>query len=112
MLGYAYPGNVRQLESFVEQMAVFADDAGRIDVEALPEDLLQHPPSIQSVESHASAPEMTGNIAESERRMIEAALLRSVNIGEAARTLGIGRTTLWRKMREYGLQFDTGARPR
>lgn len=55
---------------------------------------------------------MTGNIAESERRMIEAALLRSVNIGEAARTLGIGRTTLWRKMREYGLQFDTGARPR
>lgn len=112
VLGYGYPGNVRQLESFVEQMAVFADDAGRIDVDALPEDLLQYLPPVQSVDSHVSAPDTPGNIAESERRMIEAALLRSVNIGEAARTLGIGRTTLWRKMREYGLQFDTGGRPR
>jgi DNA-binding NtrC family response regulator len=112
VLGYPYPGNVRQLESFVEQMAVFADDAGFIDVDALPEDLLQHvPPAAHQAERPAAAvPEMTGNIAESERRMIEAALQRATNISEAARILGIGRTTLWRKMREYGLQFDTGAR--
>lgn len=112
VLGYPYPGNIRQLESFVEQMAVFADDAGHIDIDALPEDLLQQ--GLQPVmrNDHAGMPEATGSIADSERRMIESTLLRSANIGEAARVLGIGRTTLWRKMREYDLHFNPNGRNR
>lgn len=107
VLGYHYPGNIRQLENFVEQMAVFADDAGQIDLHALPEDLLEQaaPPVLKSEPTELSA--ATGSIAESERRMIEATLLRCSNIGEAARVLGIGRTTLWRKMRDYNLQFKS-----
>ncbi|MCD6706946.1 MAG: sigma-54 dependent transcriptional regulator [Thiobacillus sp.] len=112
VLGYGYPGNIRQLESFVEQMAVFAEDSGRIDIDALPEDILQHAVPSFAPDSQAGPPESAGSIAESERRMIESTLLRSVNIGEAARTLGIGRTTLWRKMREYGLHFEPGGRSR
>ncbi|OYX27012.1 MAG: Fis family transcriptional regulator [Hydrogenophilales bacterium 32-62-9] len=112
VLGYAYPGNIRQLESFVEQMAVFADDAGHIDTDALPEDLLQQtlPPVTRN--GSAGLVETTGSIADSERRMIESTLLRSANIGEAARVLGIGRTTLWRKMREYDLHFSPNGRNR
>ncbi|OYZ56483.1 MAG: Fis family transcriptional regulator, partial [Hydrogenophilales bacterium 17-61-76] len=107
-----YPGNIRQLESFVEQMAVFADDAGHIDTDALPEDLLQQtlPPVTRN--GSAGLVETTGSIADSERRMIESTLLRSANIGEAARVLGIGRTTLWRKMREYDLHFGPNGRNR
>lgn len=112
VLGYPYPGNIRQLESFVEQMAVFADDTGCIDVDALPEDLIQQtfPPVIRN--APADPVDTMGSIADSERRMIESTLLRSTNIGEAARLLGIGRTTLWRKMREYGLHFNPSGRNR
>ena len=111
VLGYSYPGNIRQLENFVEQMAVFADDAGQVDLDALPEDLLQQslPPPAHH-DGHAATPEAAGSIAEAERRMIGDALQRSVNIGEAARILGIGRTTLWRKMREYDLHFNPHGR--
>ena len=112
VLGYPYPGNIRQLESFVEQMAVFADDAGHIDVDALPEDLLQQAAPLAAKNGHTELAEGSGSIADSERRMIEAALQRSVNIGEAARVLGIGRTTLWRKMREYNLHFHPHGRTR
>lgn len=112
VLGYAYPGNIRQLESFVEQMAVFADDAGHIDIDALPEDLLQYGASPGMSDAPSALPEPGGSIADSERHAIESTLLRSANIGEAARVLGIGRTTLWRKMREYGLHFDSGGRRR
>ena len=112
VLGYPYPGNIRQLESFVEQMAVFADDAGHIDVDALPEDLLQQAAPLAAKSGHAELAEGSGSIADSERRMIEATLQRSVNIGEAARVLGIGRTTLWRKMREYNLHFHPHGRSR
>jgi len=111
VLGYPYPGNIRQLESFVEQMAVFADDAGHIDVDALPEDLQQQTAPLAMKNGHAELTE-SGSIADSERRMIEATLLRSINIGEAARVLGIGRTTLWRKMREYNLHFHPHGRSR
>ena len=102
VLAYSYPGNVRQLESFVEQMVAFADDKGVIDVDSLPEELLhdQHktPDPLQRP-AFADG----GTIAESERAAIEAAIARYGRIEDAARELGIGRTTLWRKMRQYNI---------
>jgi DNA-binding NtrC family response regulator len=122
VLDFPYPGNIRQLESFVEQMVVFADESGQIDLDALPEDLLQHVPISASLSAPVSAsspghepalqesPRETGSIAESERHLIESALQRANHIGEAARILGIGRTTLWRKMRDYNLQLGGHSR--
>lgn len=112
VLAYPYPGNIRQLENFVEQMVVFADEQGVIDINALPEDLLQHLGSIP-VTNDAPAPLSqgeSGSLAKTERMLIEAALQRARHIGEAARELGIGRTTLWRKMREFNLQFTPSRR--
>ncbi|WP_028989772.1 sigma-54 dependent transcriptional regulator [Thermithiobacillus tepidarius DSM 3134] len=105
LVGYSYPGNIRELESFVEQMAVFADENDWIDVDALPEEVLKH--SKTSASPHR---ERSGvlNLALSERLLIESALERFESISEAARELGIGRTTLWRKMRQYGLQAEGG----
>lgn len=111
VLAYAYPGNIRQLESFVEQMVVFADEQGRIDLSALPEDLLQHQGSLAKADEPPSLPSPEGgSLAKTERMLIESALQRANHIGEAARELGIGRTTLWRKMREFNIQFTPARR--
>lgn len=101
IMGYPYPGNVRQLENFVEQMVVFADDSGTIDVDALPEDLLQYRPATE--QPLAPEAELPATLAGSERALIENALRKYSHLADAARELGIGRTTLWRKMREYNI---------
>lgn len=100
VLAYDYPGNVRQLVSLVEQMAAFAARDGSIDVADLPEDLLE--PRRSAITEHAAVGDGS-LLAESERAAIETALARYDNLSDAARELGIGRTTLWRKMRQYQL---------
>lgn len=102
IMAYPYPGNVRQLENFVEQMVVFADESGAIDLDALPEDLLQYRPQATA---HAPPTEVLAmtTFAGSERALIENALRKYPHLADAARELGIGRTTLWRKMREYNI---------
>lgn len=104
LLSYPFPGNVRELASMIEQMVVFADEHGRVDVQDLPEELIG---LVEPAMSAAVAPgDESYNLAESERLLIEAALARFDNLSEAARELGIGRTTLWRKIRQYGLSAD------
>lgn len=103
VLAYPYPGNIRQLENMVEQMVVFADAAGTIGVEALPEDLLSAVMPITRAPAQ-STPGGGLNIAESERQLIESALRRCENISNAAQELGMARTTLWRRMKQYKLE--------
>ena len=101
VLAYGFPGNVRQLENLTEQMAVFADPHGFIDVDSLPEELLDA--AAPRTDSGVARPPSL-NLAQSERQVIEAALERYDNLTEVARSLGIGRTTLWRKLRLYDIR--------
>ncbi|MGJ4931518.1 sigma-54-dependent transcriptional regulator [Bradyrhizobium sp. HKCCYLS2038] len=96
VLSYSYPGNIRQLESFIEQMVVFSAAEGVIDSDALPEEL-------SLVETSAAA-DVDLSLGKSERIMIEAALSGSQTLSDVARRLGIGRTTLWRKIRQHNIQ--------
>ena len=100
LLDFAFPGNVRQLETMVEQMVVFADDSGVIDLDALPEEVLQQ--SGRAPEEPVRRAQPT-SLAENEQQVIEAALERYDSLTEVARNLGIGRTTLWRKLRQYNI---------
>ncbi len=97
-----WPGNVRELLGVVESAAIRSEGA-QIGVEHLP-------PEIRS----ASAPgdPLSGEHdryaapaeAAAERAAILAALEASDGHREkAARMLGMSRTTLWRKMKDYGL---------
>jgi transcriptional regulator of acetoin/glycerol metabolism len=59
-----------------------------------------------------AAPEAVGPLERSEANAIRAALRRhDGRLGQAARELGVSRTTLWRKMRKYGLRADVTASP-
>jgi len=91
---YGWPGNVRELSNAVKHGAVLS--AGKdVDVGHLPQEVLLPAP--------ARRDELC-TLAELEREHI-VRVLRACGgrHGEAARVLGIGRTTLWRKLGDYGL---------
>jgi transcriptional regulator of acetoin/glycerol metabolism len=70
-----------------------------VDVEHLPEEILSVP---------VAAPRALGTLAEVERQHVLRALEAcGGNQVEAARALGIGRTTLWRKLRAFGIVAGT-----
>jgi len=94
---HPWPGNVRELENAIERAAVMCDD-GRIRVEHLPPSILE-PDRLRSAEAGGTK----RTLAEVERDYVFT-VLKSVdgNRTHAAKTLGIGATTLWRKLKEWG----------
>ena len=99
LLRYPWPGNVRELENAIERAAILARDAS-----VAPADLPPHVSAgLQLGPSPALPQQMT--LAESERIHILQTLERfGRNHSGAAEALGIGRTTLWRKLKEYGIE--------
>jgi two-component system response regulator HydG len=103
LLSYDWPGNVRQLRNVVESMVV-VDYDGLLDVDDLPEELggTTEPagePSTASLMALVGKP-----LTEIERLFVAETLrLSAGNREEAAKMLGIGERTLYRKIKEYGL---------
>ena len=96
---YSWPGNVRQLLSALESAAISAGEGGRIEAQHLPEEIreAQDAGQLGARYKASSAPD-------DERAAIEAALAHAGGtLSRAAELLGMGRTTLWRKMRAYGI---------
>ncbi len=129
LMAYDYPGNIRQLENIIEH-AVTLCEHDHILLEDLPEyltgdeqgpvayvpQLSWAPPEAAPAGAHASAPphlhreetmqspDTLLTLAELERDYIQRALdVCQRNHTEAARRLGISRSTLWRKLKEHGV---------
>jgi two-component system response regulator HydG len=103
MLAYEWSGNVRELRNFVESMVV-VDYDGLLDVDDLPEELAE-PSEVVATTPTASLAALVGKSLEEIERMFVAETLRVTggNREEAARMLGIGERTLYRKIREFEL---------
>jgi DNA-binding NtrC family response regulator len=98
LLRYPWPGNVRELENAVERAAILSR-SDRVE----PDDL---PPHVSAGLQLGPSPALPRQIslADAERAHILQTLERfGRNHSGAAEALGIGRTTLWRKLKEYGL---------
>jgi two-component system response regulator HydG len=103
LLTFSWPGNVRQLRNVVESMVV-VDYDGLLDLDDLPEELAG--PAGPSPEPQStSLAGLVGRSLEEIERLFLAETLRACgsNREEAARLLGIGERTLYRKIKEYGL---------
>jgi two-component system response regulator HydG len=101
MLAYNWPGNVRELRNLIEGMVVLDTD-GVLNVNDVEdEDLLRKMRLPESPVAGASG--LVGRpLAEVERYYVEQALqLGGGNREEAARMLGIGERTLYRKIKEW-----------
>jgi two-component system response regulator HydG len=103
LLGFDWPGNVRQLRNVIESMVV-VDYDGLLDSDDLPEELADRvePPGEPPAQNLAS---LVGKSLEEIEKLFIAETLRGTggNREEAARMLGIGERTLYRKLKEYGL---------
>jgi two-component system, NtrC family, response regulator HydG len=90
---YAWPGNVRELQHVIERAVILTDHPTLSE-----EDLLLSP---------AAKPGQTivpSNLEDMEKDAIRNALARHHgNLSKTARELGLGRTTLYRKIQKYGL---------
>lgn len=98
LLRYSWPGNVRELENTVEYM-VNMMERGRINTETLPKMLLKKPKS-------PTTPEEIRPLSELEAQEIHKAIAfygdTTLGKEQAAKALGIGIATLYRKLAQYG----------
>jgi transcriptional regulator with PAS, ATPase and Fis domain len=96
---YQYPGNVRELESIVSHAVIMAD-GHMIHAQDLPDNVRAQVPPRLALPNYAD--EDIPTISEMEARLIKSALEKlDGNQTEVAKRLGISRSTLWRKMKQY-----------
>jgi transcriptional regulator with PAS, ATPase and Fis domain len=94
LMSYAWPGNVRELKHVIERAALVAH-GDTIEAWDLPQEIAF---SKRVDEDH------TLNVKSNERRLIRLALEQAHgNRQAAAKTLNMSLSTLWRKMKVYGL---------
>jgi two-component system, NtrC family, response regulator HydG len=103
---YDWPGNIRQLENVVQQ-AVLVSKGTELRWEDLPEPIRESkivPVSVPPAPNQPARKALDISRDNAERVVIEQAL-RSNNYSRSrtARSLGISRVTLYKKMRKYGL---------
>jgi transcriptional regulator with PAS, ATPase and Fis domain len=100
LLRHEYPGNVRELENIIEHAFVLCRGE-RIDLSCLPKELSEE----GVLQPEDRSPQSVKPLKRSEAQVIEETLKRhGRSRRETAQELGIDRTTLWRKMKEYGLR--------
>lgn len=99
LLAYPWPGNAREMESVLERAALQAD-GHPIDLPHLPALIREGRPLTVT----AALAEPVRTLAEAEQAAIRTAWQATGgNVTRAARLLGVGRTTLWRKLKALGL---------
>jgi PAS domain S-box-containing protein len=102
LMGYHYPGNIRELENIIEYAFVLCRGK-EIQRKHLPIEVqdynITQPESTQTM-----APKPVSPIQAAEKNAIEEILIKHHGSRQkAAEEMGIHKTTLWRKMKKYGI---------
>ncbi|HEX9050997.1 MAG TPA: propionate catabolism operon regulatory protein PrpR [Anaeromyxobacter sp.] len=98
---YAWPGNVRELENVLERVAVLYAQHGAAPARVAPDDLRAVLPELfQAAEAGSGPGDLRRARGAEEVAVIERVVVEcGGNMSEAAKRLGIGRSTLYRKLR-------------
>ncbi|NUM74103.1 sigma-54-dependent Fis family transcriptional regulator, partial [candidate division KSB1 bacterium] len=99
LMAYNWPGNVRELENAIERAVVLSSTR-----EITPKDLPNTVRSIGEKRIYESDNTLSSWIEKLEEEALRNALLENGgNISQTAKKLGIGRATIYRKAKKYGL---------
>jgi two-component system, NtrC family, response regulator HydG len=116
MMSHAWPGNVRELQNAVERAAIVMPEGSEVDARALDDfQLLEQtgsralvlgsPGTGLDLDALLGKVTLSDAVRDFEQRLIMRALERAQgNRSEAARLLGMNRTTLLAKLRRLGLE--------
>ncbi|MFH1771998.1 MAG: sigma-54 dependent transcriptional regulator [Candidatus Omnitrophota bacterium] len=102
LCSYSWPGNIRELENVIER-AVILCKSEFINEEDVPQLFCEVDSGTDGL-SRKDQGSLKDTLKDSEKEIIEQALFEcNGNRKRAAQNLGINRTTLYNKMREFGL---------
>jgi transcriptional regulator with GAF, ATPase, and Fis domain len=114
---HSWPGNVRELKHWVERMVALQTNNGALELQGFQ---IPDPPRPVVVglaggagrQEAASDSQPTLSLRDGELRLISAALAAADgNRARAAELLGVSRTTLYRRIKEYGADLHVCERP-
>lgn len=121
LLTHPWKGNIRELENVIQRALILSRNNERLELEVLPRDIQNLIPDLEKISveedkdilAPSPSPEVPLPILEPdkilpfdevEKRVLQHALkLTKGNVSQAAKELGIGRTTLYRKLEKYHL---------
>ena len=95
LMGYDYPGNVRELRNILERASVLAGD-DMIQVKHLRFDSI----SVHNPQASASLENVNGKLSVKEERILSALKNNAGNRSKAARSLGMSERTIYRHVRQ------------
>ena len=99
LMGFSWPGNVRQLENVVTKALVLAE-GNRITAADIELPVEGAPPS--------ACVDRTAFMEHEAERIAEALAANRWNVAKVSRLLGIPRPTLYRKLKRYGISRGSG----
>jgi two-component system response regulator HydG len=98
---YPWPGNIRELENAIEQAFILADK-NLLEIKHFPFEIRR------AAENGIPPPPAEVSPRAEEEHIRKALLAAKGNKGDAAEMLGMHRSSLWRKMREYRIDKGFG----
>lgn len=99
---YPWPGNIREIETVLERAALLFEGP-QIELDSLPLAIVKR----SALMKGKSVVQPIQTLVEAEKSAILTATQAAQgNLTKAARSLGISRTTLWRKMKELGISTE------
>jgi DNA-binding NtrC family response regulator len=99
LVGHPWKGNIRELDNALQRAVIFGD-APLVTVADLPPDLSPQSGDPSTVDDLSEA------VRRFERLHVERILRQTPDKREAAKRLGIGLSSLYRKIEEYGIATE------